>query len=949
MKKLLLTLFLFSTAIFSQNGNVNYPDFQSLSQNIKTGVVVPTPLQSATELEMKISPYINIFMKNVTFQKDGKYFVDNGISELKNIIDFHEISKSEVYLSVLLKSNDVVETENVIEENGGTVRSVIKNIVVADIPLSGVYKSALDESVDFMDISSVRKMKLDVSKSEIRADLVESDLGINGAGVVAGILDSGIDWTHPVFSNSSGTRIQYLWDQSGSIGHPTGYSYGTEYTKSQIDAGNCGEVDGNDGHGHGTHVSSTVAGYDSYSNKYHGIAPGADIVFVKGFRSGPGFADNDVIDGCNYIFSKAQAMGKPCAINLSLGGHYGPHDGTSLYEQALSNMTGAGKIIVAAAGNEGGDLIHAGYAAMGSDITQAQQTLIVANQGASVLYVDIWYQTGNISFGLVAYDQQGNMIGYTDAVPPGQSVSNQPFTANGTTYGYYTIDATTTQDPNNGAHRVVYALDSHNGQYNLSGVFWGIYMYGSGTFDAWVVAGGHFSDYEDIPNGFHAGNNDKSVGMPSTAQKVICVGSYMTKKCWTSADGNQYCYSNGELGDISTFSSRGPSRDGRIKPDISAPGQAIAAALSGFLTVGVGAEESNILPGNKFQIMQGTSMATPHITGVVALMLQKNPNLDYASALAALTSTARSDSHTGTLPNNNFGSGKVDAYAAVQAVGSGGGGGTETLLSENFDGNQFPPSGWTQSISNSSNTWMQGNPSNNSFSTIDPTNVASAVCPWVAADQNEWLITPVMQFPQGTVSLDFWVGHSTDWLNAATIKLYISNDGGSNWTNIWEAQNDGLGWIWREINLDLSGWANSSNVVLTWQYVGNNGDLVAIDNVKITSTTTGADDEEIKPSKYQLSQNYPNPFSKGASQGSPSTTIEYSIPAASGSADFGDRHVSLKVYDILGRQVAVLVNKREMPGKYRVTFNAKDLPSGVYIYTLQSGSFISSRKMILMK
>jgi minor extracellular serine protease Vpr len=942
MKKLILSLLLFSSIIFSQNNKINYPNFQSFTKNGNPTLNVPTPLKSATELDMKISPYINLIMNNVTFHKDGRYEVSERIAEIKNIFEYHEVSKSELYLSVLLKSSNISETEDAIESNGGSVRSVIKNIVTADIPVSQLYKTAFDESVDYMDISSVRKMKLDVSKSEIRADLVETNLGINGSGVVAGILDSGIDWTHPVFSNSSGTRIQYLWDQSGSNNHPSEYSYGTEYTKSQIDAGNCSEVDGNDGHGHGSHVSSTVAGFDSYSNKYHGIAPGADIVFVKGFRNGPGFADNDVVDGCNYIFQKAQSMGKPCVINLSLGGHYGAHDGTSLYEQALSNMTGAGKIIVAAAGNEGGDLIHAGYAATGSDISGAQQTLMLANQGASVMYVDIWYQTGNISFGLVAYDQQGNMIGYTDAVTPGQSVSNQPFTAGGTTYGYYTIDATTTSDPNNGAHRVVYALDNHNGSYDLSTVYWGIYMYGSGTFDAWAVTGGHFSDYEDLSSGFHAGNNDKSVGMPSTAQKVICVGSYMTKKCWTSADGNQYCYSSGELGDISSFSSRGPSRDGRTKPDISAPGQAIAAALSSFLTVGVGAEESNILPGNKFQIMQGTSMATPHITGVVALMLQKNPNLDYASALSALTSTARSDSHTGSsLPNNIFGAGKVDAYSAVQAVGSGGGGGTETVLDEHFDGSQFPPSGWNQSVTNSSYTWTQGNPSEHPFTTIDPTNVNSAICPWVAQDQNEWLITPALQLPTSSqIDMDFWVGHSTNWLTAATIKLYISNDGGSNWTNLWQAVDDGQGWQWREINLDLSGWAGST-VVLTWQYVGNDGDLVGLDNIKIVSSTTGVNDENNLPTAFELKQNYPNPFN-------PATVIEYSVPSVkSGSSSYN--HVILTVFDILGRKVATLVDKSQSPGKYKVNFDASLLPTGVYFYTLQNKQFRVTKKMLLLK
>jgi minor extracellular serine protease Vpr len=130
---------------------------------------------------------------------------------------------------------------------------------------------------------------------------------------------------------------------SGSGNPPPGFSYGTEYTKAQLDANQCLQIDGDDGHGHGTHVAGTAAGNGGALTNYIGMAPESDILFVKGFRSGPGFANTDIVDGCNYMFQRAQQIGKPAVINLSLGGHFGPHDGSSLYEQALSNMTGNGK------------------------------------------------------------------------------------------------------------------------------------------------------------------------------------------------------------------------------------------------------------------------------------------------------------------------------------------------------------------------------------------------------------------------------------------------------------------------------------------------------------------------------------------------------------------------------------------------------------------------------
>jgi hypothetical protein len=86
--------------------------------------------------------------------------------------------------------------------------------------------------------------------------------------------------------------------------------------------------------------------------------------------------------------------------------------------------------------------------------------------------------------------------------------------------------------------------------------------------------------------------------------------------------------------------------------------------------------------------------------------------------------------------------------------------------------------------------------------------------------------------------------------------------------------------------------------------------------------------------EYALAQNFPNPFN-------PNTTIRYQIPQ--------DGIITLKIYDILGSEVATLVNEEKIAGKYEVNFNASLLASGVYIYKIQAGSFINSKKMILIK
>jgi hypothetical protein len=112
---------------------------------------------------------------------------------------------------------------------------------------------------------------------------------------------------------------------------------------------------------------------------------------------------------------------------------------------------------------------------------------------------------------------------------------------------------------------------------------------------------------------------------------------------------------------------------------------------------------------------------------------------------------------------------------------------------------------------------------------------------------------------------------------------------------------------------------------------------------RYSENTTDVEEENIEteiPNKYELSQNYPNPFN-------PSTTINYSIPVVN--AHTSTANVTLKVYDILGREVAVLINKEQAPGNYSVKFDASNLTSGLYFYRLTAGKFTSVKKMMLLK
>ncbi|MGB5893259.1 MAG: T9SS type A sorting domain-containing protein, partial [Ignavibacteriaceae bacterium] len=99
-------------------------------------------------------------------------------------------------------------------------------------------------------------------------------------------------------------------------------------------------------------------------------------------------------------------------------------------------------------------------------------------------------------------------------------------------------------------------------------------------------------------------------------------------------------------------------------------------------------------------------------------------------------------------------------------------------------------------------------------------------------------------------------------------------------------------------------------------------------------TVVGIEEETALPTEFALEQNFPNPFN-------PSTKIKYSIPTQS--------KVVIKVYDLLGNEIAVLMDEEKSIGTYELTWNAPNLPSGIYFYRLQAGTFVQTRKMILLK
>jgi hypothetical protein len=173
------------------------------------------------------------------------------------------------------------------------------------------------------------------------------------------------------------------------------------------------------------------------------------------------------------------------------------------------------------------------------------------------------------------------------------------------------------------------------------------------------------------------GNTDITISDFPCGDSIISVAAYTTKNHWTSVNLGGYSYST-TFGSLASFSSHGPRVDGLSKPDIAAPGFGVVSSVNSFDT-SFSANHSmvpyvvkNYKYGNvnyKYAIMSGTSMASPMVCGVVALMLEKNPNLTPSEIRNILQSTATVDTFvTNTNNPNLWGAGKLNAWAAMKAI-----------------------------------------------------------------------------------------------------------------------------------------------------------------------------------------------------------------------------------------------------------------------------------------
>lgn len=471
---------------------------------------------------------------------------------------------------------------------------------------------------------------------------------LTGEGVLLAILDSGIDYQSPEFQRANGTtRIRYLWDQTltpsqvderyinagetdpqwAVSGPPDGFSKGVVFSSSRINAALQNTTPENlvpsvDASGHGTAVTTIAAGNGSYqSGLFQGVATQSELLVIKLGNPAPNSfpKTTELMRGLTFAVKTSLELSMPLVINLSFGNTYGSHDGSSLLERFLDNISEIGRTVVCVgSGNEGAAGGHVS-GTFSENENQMQAVELNVGRYQSSFSVQLWKaytdefrlrlrSPGNqeivLNVGLVGvsrYRLEDTLLLIYQGAPSPYSVQQELY------LDFIPVESYV----NNGSWEFI--LEPRR--------------IVEGTFDFYLPSSSVLSS----DTRFFMPNPDKTLTIPSTASKVITVGAY-----------DPY------TGAYADFSGRG-MEDQNGKPDVVAPGVNIRT----------------LRPGNIPAVVSGTSFATPFVTGAAALLMEwgivrgADPFLYGEKVKAFLRRGAQELRGESVYPNNRTGFGAL--------------------------------------------------------------------------------------------------------------------------------------------------------------------------------------------------------------------------------------------------------------------------------------------------
>ena len=562
---------------------------------------------------------------------------------------------------------------------GGEARRINDRIVTARIPYDKIEAVAALQSVTYIEAARKVYPALDIARKSIRADSVRAGIELEtpytGEGVIVAVIDLGFQFDHRAFRDDEGnSRVLAVWTR-----------YAGEDPTTTIPFGGDGIPQS---HGHATHVTGIAAGSVISGNNYSGMAPGADIVMVPSRLS-----ENEVLEDVQWIKELAEKEGKPWVLNMSFASDIGPHDGSSTFEQVMNGLCGAGALMVGAMGNEGEMKLHAAHTfeAAGDSV----YLLFSNDPNSGNNHFDFW---GTAADGEQHHDVE--FVVYNAVTKSFNKISDDILKKCGNTIGEINAN---NQKEHYKLKVGLAALAAQLGE-EQSNIYLGAKITSkdaSAGFHVWLeLDDGTFVTVDGY--GLE-GDSEYLVGQGGASiPRAIGVGSYSHRRALDSFSGWTFEVED-QIGAISFFSSPGPSLGSDLKPTVMAPGDYVISSYNRYSTpmypdglvmdddyvVAAVDDDGNALDyasasvetSHFYGAYSGTSMATPVVSGILALWLQANPKLTPEDVVEIISKTAIRDEYTGGVQGDwtpTAGYGKIDAYAGLKMA-------LEKLAASNHD------------------------------------------------------------------------------------------------------------------------------------------------------------------------------------------------------------------------------------------------------------------------
>ncbi|MCR5077741.1 MAG: S8 family serine peptidase [Prevotella sp.] len=579
---------------------------------------------------------------------------------------------------------------DVLRQHGCKELARVGDISIAAIPLSRLGELSCSRQVSKIEAGKRCSVLMDTTVTVINAQPVYAGENLpqayTGSGVVIGVQDIGFDLTHPNFysADMSRYRIRAMWDQLSRDSIGSGLYVGRDYVGQDALLQTGHPLDGLT-QTHGTHTAGIAAGSGAEGNgvvsPYRGMAYDADLVLVAN-ATGNNAALIDSADyykftyatdalGFKYIFDYADRHQLPCVINFSEGGNEDLHGYDQLYYELLDRLTGPGHIIVSSAGNDAGHInyIHkpVGQERAGSFVYGNPNSASFTCRSARpfIFRTTIYNDTDTPT---VVNIPTGDVCAATD------SLLTDTLVVDGKQYTWQLLAYSDSYDQHQTAYDFTVSSPSGlGGQPYIS-----LQLVGRDADIELYRMAGYLLPLPNVDPSLNDGDSSHSINSPSSAPCVISVGATGYRTGFINYLGERKVYNSGEHGIRTPFSGVGPTLDGRVKPDVMAPGQNIISSYSTFFINNpdnTGGPQSSAVRhfdynGHTYAWTAdaGTSMAAPVVTGAIALWLQADPTLTPADCMDIFAKTCTHYDTSLSYPNNFYGYGQIDVAAGLREV-----------------------------------------------------------------------------------------------------------------------------------------------------------------------------------------------------------------------------------------------------------------------------------------